>query len=362
MKIYRAKKASASDMSSYHSSDYVKFLECVTPYNMSTFTKDREHYGVGGDCPVFDGLFDFCARYTGTSLQAARLLSTISCDIAVNWSGGLHHAKRFEASGFCYINDIVLSIMELLKVFHRVLYIDIDVHHGDGVEEAFYRTDRVMTVSLHKNGDNYFPGTGSVEDIGEDVGKHYSVNVPLKEGIDDVAYEQVFKKVVSSVVEFYRPEAIVLQCGADSLADDRLGCFNLSISGHAKCVQAVRELNIPLLVLGGGGYTVRNVARCWAAETAVCVGEDLLDEIPDGPVSKIQDGPYGEYFRPEYGFHPANVSPKENKNTTEYLENIVKNVLDTLKKAPHAPSVQMKDAPGDDDSENPEKDNCTETG
>ena len=130
--------------------------------------------------------------------------------------GGLHHAKKMEASGFCYINDIVLAILELLKYHPRVLYIDIDIHHGDGVEEAFYTTDRVMTASFHKYGD-FFPGTGDVRDVGVKNGKYYSVNVPLQEGIDDSSYETIFKPVIEKVMEMYRPTAVVLQCGADSL-------------------------------------------------------------------------------------------------------------------------------------------------
>ncbi|KAF6730963.1 Histone deacetylase 3 [Oryzias melastigma] len=104
-----------------------------------------------GCSPVFPGLFEFCSRYTGASLQGATQLNHKICDIAINWAGGLHHAKKFEASGFCYVNDIVISILELLKYHPRVLYIDIDIHHGDGVQEAFYLTDRVMTVSFHKS-------------------------------------------------------------------------------------------------------------------------------------------------------------------------------------------------------------------
>lgn len=106
----------------------------------------------------------------------------------MNWAGGLHHAKKSEASGFCYVNDIVLAILELLKYHQRVLYIDIDIHHGDGVEEAFYTTDRVMTVSFHKYGE-YFPGTGDLRDIGAGRGKYYSLNFPLRDGIDDQCYE-----------------------------------------------------------------------------------------------------------------------------------------------------------------------------
>lgn len=116
---------------------------------------------VGEDCPVFDGLYEFCQLSAGGSVAAAVKLNKQASDICINWGGGLHHAKKSEASGFCYVNDIVLGILELLKYHQRVLYIDIDVHHGDGVEEAFYTTDRVMTVSFHKYGE-YFPGTGDL--------------------------------------------------------------------------------------------------------------------------------------------------------------------------------------------------------
>lgn len=120
----------------------------------------------------------------------------------------MHHAKKSEASGFCYVNDIVLAILELLKYHQRVLYIDIDIHHGDGVEEAFYTTDRVMTVSFHKYGE-YFPGTGDLRDIGAGKGKYYAVNFPLRDGIDDDAYGDIFRPIISKVcgiIVFYTSE------------------------------------------------------------------------------------------------------------------------------------------------------------
>ena len=120
-----------------------------------------DNIGEYTDCPVFDGLYSFCQAYGGASIDGAVRLNHGLADVAINWAGGLHHAKKCEASGFCYVNDIVLGILELLKHHQRVLYIDIDVHHGDGVEEAFYTTDRVMTVSFHKFGD-FFPGTGAI--------------------------------------------------------------------------------------------------------------------------------------------------------------------------------------------------------
>jgi histone deacetylase 1/2 len=152
----------------------------------------------------------------------------------------------------------------------RVLYVDIDVHHGDGVEEAFYATDRVMTVSFHKFGD-FFPGTGHIKDTGWGTGKHYALNVPLNDGLDDESFRGLFRPIIQKVMEIYQPDAVVLQCGADSLSGDRLGCFNLSVKGHADCLRFLRSFNAPLMVLGGGGYTIRNVARCWCYEVFLSI-------------------------------------------------------------------------------------------
>lgn len=191
--------------------------------------------------------------------------------------------------------DIVLGILELLRYNQRVLYIDIDVHHGDGVEEAFYTTDRVMTVSFHKYGE-YFPGTGELRDIGVGAGKNYSVNFPLRDGIDDSSYKNIFEPVIRSVMEYYRPEAIVLQCGGDSLSGDRLGCFNLTMQGHANCVNFVKSFNMPVLVLGGGGYTMRNVSRTWAYETGLLVGQQMGPELPYNDYYEVSTLPFWPFL------------------------------------------------------------------
>jgi histone deacetylase 1/2 len=276
---------------------------------------DLARHNLGGDCPVFDGMYDYCRRYAGGSLGAAAALNFGRCDTAINWSGGLHHAQKSQASGFCYVNDIVLAILELLKYHHRcvfwqqsrspvlattaatdgrrahpktqqtgrppppakkkhsVMYIDIDVHHGDGVEEAFLLTDRVMTVSFHKFGGDFFPGTGALGDVGVGEGKGYKVNVPLSDGIGDAAYLELFKSVVDEAAARFQPGAVVVQSGADSLAGDRIGVFNLSSRGHASCHAHVKAWGLPMIVLGGGGYTISNVARCWTLETGVHLGE-----------------------------------------------------------------------------------------
>ncbi|CAJ0964274.1 unnamed protein product [Ranitomeya imitator] len=326
MEIYRPHKANAEEMTKYHSDDYIKFLRSIRPDNMSEYSKQMQRFNVGEDCPVFDGLFEFCQLSAGGSVASSVKLNKQQTDIAVNWAGGLHHAKKSEASGFCYVNDIVLAILELLKYHQRVLYIDIDIHHGDGVEEAFYTTDRVMTVSFHKYGE-YFPGTGDLRDIGAGKGKYYAVNYPLRDGIDDESYEAIFKPVMTKVMEMYQPSAVVLQCGADSLSGDRLGCFNLTIKGHAKCVEFMKTFNLPLLMLG---------------------------ELPYND--------YFEYFGPDFKLHisPSNMT---NQNTNEYLEKIKQRLFENLRMLPHAPGVQIQPIPedsvqddsGDEDDDDPDK-------
>ncbi|KAJ5933888.1 Histone deacetylase RPD3 [Penicillium verhagenii] len=335
MEIYRAKPASKYEMTQFHTDEYIDFLGKVTPDNMDQFSKEQSRYNVGDDCPVFDGLFEFCGISAGGSMEGAARLNRGKCEVAVNWAGGLHHAKKSEASGFCYVNDIVLGILELLRFKQRVLYVDIDVHHGDGVEEAFYTTDRVMTVSFHKYGE-YFPGTGELRDIGVGAGKNYAVNFPLRDGINDASYQSIFEPVIKSVMEWYRPEAVVLQCGGDSLSGDRLGCFNLSMRGHANCVNFIKSFDLPTLILGGGGYTMRNVARTWAFETGILVGDNLESELPYND--------YYEYFAPDYELdvRPSNM---DNANTKDYLDKIRIQVIENLRRTAFAPSVQMTDVP-----------------
>ncbi|ORX91878.1 hypothetical protein K493DRAFT_316901 [Basidiobolus meristosporus CBS 931.73] len=345
MEILRPPRASKSQMTRFHSDEYIDFLQKVTTENMDNLVAHQNRFLSGDDCPVFDGLYEFCSISAGGSIAGANKLNRGESDIVINWSGGLHHAKKTEASGFCYVNDIVLAILELLRHHQRVLYIDIDCHHGDGVEEAFYTTDRVMSVSFHKYGE-YFPGTGDLDDIGIGKGKNYAVNFPLRDGIDDESYKVVFESVISHVMEWYRPGAVVMQCGTDSLAGDRLGCFNLSMKGHGHCVKFMRTFNVPLIFVGGGGYTIRNVSRTWAYETGVILNEELDENLPYND--------YYEYFGPDYKLGvPSNNM--ENLNTREYLEKIRTKVIENLRQIPFAPSVQMQEVPRDFSSDEEEE-------
>ncbi|KAK9455853.1 hypothetical protein V1511DRAFT_458474 [Dipodascopsis uninucleata] len=340
MDFYKTREATEEEILQFHASDYIDFLRRVTPENKNDFESVWTKFNIGEDCPIFDGIYDYCRIYAGGSLDASRKLISGQSDIAINWSGGLHHAKKFEASGFCYVNDIVLSILNLLRYHPRVLYIDIDLHHGDGVQEAFYSTDRVMTLSFHKYNGEFFPGTGNFEEIGTGLGTHHSLNVPLRDGIDDQSYIQLFQSIVDPVINTYRPTAILLQCGADSLGCDRLGCFNLNIRAHGECVRFVKSFGLPMIVVGGGGYTPRNVSRAWAYETSVLLDVELDSKLP----SEI---PFLNYFGPDYSLHPNLAGKVDNRNTRKYLEKVRIRVLEQLRYLNGAPSVQMQVAPPD---------------
>jgi len=339
MEVYRPHPAQDKEMAQFHAPDYVEFLQRLTPENSKEYLHQLQKFNLGPytDCPVFDGLYEFCQLYTGGSIDGAMKLNHGMVDIAINWAGGLHHAKKSEASGFCYVNDIVLAILELLKYHARVLYIDIDIHHGDGVEEAFYTTDRVMTVSFHKFGD-FFPGSGDLKDDGSGKGKKYSINFPLNDGIDDKSYMAVFKPVIQKVMDVYRPGAVVLQCGADSLTGDRLGCFNLTLKGHGECVKFVKSFGLPLLVLGGGGYNIRNVSRCWTYETSVLLDHPISNNIPYND--------FFQYYGPDFKLH-LTASDMHNLNPKEDLEKTKVSILESLRSIEHAPSVQMQQVPPD---------------
>lgn len=340
MDLYTPKPATQEEMRDFHSDDYLEFLKRVTPDNVAKFSQQLKQFNIGDDCPVFEGVYDYSALYTGASLDATQKLISGSSDIAINWSGGLHHAKKFEPSGFCYVNDIVLSILDLLRFHPRVLYIDIDLHHGDGVQEAFYNSDRVMTVSFHKYNGLFFPGTGDLNETGIGKGKHYSLNVPLNDGIDDESYIRLFKSIMEPLITSFKPSVIVQQCGADSLGGDRLGSFNLNIKAHGECVKFIKSFGLPLLVLGGGGYTPRNVSRLWCYETSIMTDCTLDSKLPE-------ELPFRNFFNPDYSLHPNLGDKLDNRNPKKYLENVKMKALEHIRFLNGAPSVQMSEIPPD---------------
>ena len=198
------------------------------------------------------------------------------------------------AAGFCYINDIVVTIMEMLKKDLKVAYVDVDAHHGDGVQKAFEDTDRVLTVSIHQHGRTLFPGTGFVYETGCGRGQGFSVNLPLYPGTDDELFLEVFNGVVPDLLAGYQPDILVTQLGVDTYRSDPLTGFCLTTNGFIETVKCFKNMNIPWVALGGGGYHLVNVARSWTLAWAVMNDLDPPDELPETFVNTIRAMGYRE--------------------------------------------------------------------
>lgn len=332
MTVLRPVLLPEEEMLKFHADDYVHFLRHVTPDKAHEYEQEMQRYNTEEDNPIFDGLFKYCQITAGGSVGAAVQLNRGTADIAINWAGGMVHAKKAQAAGFGYINDAVLATLELLKKHQRVLYIDIDIFHASGMEEAFYTSDRVMTLSFHKFGD-YFPGSGSVEDRGADKGEGYALNFPLRAGMDDDRYVTIFQEVVGKAAAKYQPGAIILNGGASNLSGDRLGCFNLTLQGHGACVKFVRDLNLPLLVLGGGGCASANVARCWANATNILLGGDEMA----GSTIPLNEA-FRSYYAPEYKVAVPS-SNQLNENSAAELDKIKAMLLSSLDSITPAPTL-----------------------
>ncbi|MHC4426361.1 MAG: acetoin utilization protein AcuC, partial [Planctomycetota bacterium] len=228
---------------------------------------DAEALGMGigtEDCPVFDGLYEYATLATGATLVAAELILSGDVDVAFNPSGGFHHAGPERASGFCYINDVALACTVLAEHGKRVLYLDVDVHHGDGVAYGFYDRWDVMTISFHQNPRTLFPGTGFENEIGEGEGKGYCVNVPLPIGTYDEIYIKAFEAVAPPLVAAYDPDVIVFELGADALSGDPLAHLCLTNNVYAEIITHLLGYDKPILATGGGGYNIDNTVRAWA--------------------------------------------------------------------------------------------------
>lgn len=260
-----------------------RYLAVLAACESGELPADGARYGLGyGDNPVFPGLWTVARLIAGASIEAADRVAAGEARVAMSISGGLHHAMADRASGFCYLNDPVLAIRRFLeRGVSRVAYVDIDVHHGDGVEAAFWDDDRVLTVSIHQDGRTLFPGTGRVTDIGAGRGRGYAVNVPLLPGAGDAVVVEAFEAVVPRFLEAFRPEAVVAQLGVDSFATDPLAQLEVTTNGFETMVRRITELSPRLVALGGGGYHLGNVARGWTLAWGIVSGQPVPDTIPE---------------------------------------------------------------------------------
>ena len=270
--------ASEEAIAVYHGTDYLEMLKAA---NSGRASAAAARFGLGpGDNPVFPGLWDAAQLCAGGSILAADLILSGGAERVFHFAGGLHHAMPSRASGFCYVNDAVLAILRFRARGLRVLYIDIDAHHGDGVQHAFYGDPNVLTISTHERGDYLFPGTGFVEETGSGAGVGYSVNLPLEPFTDSDVYLPAFEQIVPPLFGAFRPDVVVAQLGIDSHRTDPLTHLALDIQGFTRAVSRITELSPKLVCLGGGGYDLPNVARAWTASWAVLNEIELAPALP----------------------------------------------------------------------------------
>jgi len=281
VKVLEPTLASRQELELFHSPEFIDAVEDSGKNN-----NIHPRYGLGtSDNPIFPLIHDAGARYVGATLDAMRAIMNGASN-AFCISGGLHHAHKSAASGFCIYNDVVIAIKMLQqKKTRRVLYFDFDAHHGDGVQNAFYRSKDVMTISVHQTGKTLFPGTGFIYETGGAEGVGYSVNVPLLPGAGTPELIRVFDEVVVPLFESFKPDLLVTQMGVDGHYLDPLANLTYTSHGFETIIRKLRDMSSDIcklgwLAVGGGGYHPVNVARLWTLFLAVMLDEDVPHEIP----------------------------------------------------------------------------------
>lgn len=271
---------------SFHTPAYLQRLK---EFSASDEPRADFLFGLGdADCPVFKGLYDYAALGAGATCEACRLVLEEGYTAVLSLAGGWHHAHRAKASGFSYLNDAVIAINGLLAQGKRVAYLDLDAHHGDGVQEGFYDDDRVLTISLHESGIYFFPGTGFEDETGSGAGAGYTVNLPLLAHTDDPLYMRCFDEVVYPLLAAFNPDIIVAQIGADTFRTDPLTRLEITTHSYAYIMRKLQALRIPWVALGGGGYDLMNTARAWTIAWAVMNGVELPARLPAAFVERIK--------------------------------------------------------------------------
>jgi len=272
-------KADEASLLTFHTKEYVAAVRSFSRGEKVCNPADF-NFSDYGDNPIFPGMYEVATMIVGATLKAAELVAECKVDVAFNHSGGGHHAAPNCASGFCIFNDVVIAIKHLLAKGLRVAYIDIDAHHADGVQDAFYDTDKVLTISLHETGRILFPGTGEPSEIGVGSGRGYSVNIPLAPYTGDEIYLWAFDQVVPVLVDSFKPDIVFTQLGCDTHYLDPMTQLKLTTVGYEGVVRRLRKLAPKWVAVGGGGYEMSVVARCWTLAYGIMIDREWPDEIP----------------------------------------------------------------------------------
>ncbi len=277
--LIEPRAANMEELTLIHDAEYVSAVESISK-GENKYSPTRYNFDYNGDNPPYEGMYEASVLSSGASIVAAEAVLTGATDTAFNVSGGLHHAARSWASGFCIFNDPAVIIAGMVRDGMRVMYVDIDAHHGDGVQNAFYTSNRVLTVSFHESGRYLFPGTGEARETGEGEGQGYSVNIPLLPYTGDEIYLLAFEDIVPPLISGFRPDVVVAQLGVDAHYMDPLAHLNLTSEAYTTMVKRMLELSPKLICVGGGGYSMDAVPRVWALEYGVLLGVEWLNDIP----------------------------------------------------------------------------------
>ncbi|MHA1147642.1 MAG: acetoin utilization protein AcuC [Promethearchaeota archaeon] len=339
LEIIEPKIATQEEIEWVHSHDYVEAVKKLSSSPEDLSIKSSA-YGLGpGDNPIFKGMYEASALVCGASMTAAETVwdDSNSINIAFNISGGLHHAMHNKASGFCIFNDIAVAIHKLkrLQPNIRIAYLDVDCHHGDGVQWLFYKDPNVLKISLHESGKFLFPGTGDTNEIGEGLGEGYSINFPLLPGTSDRMYLKLFRTCIPRILEAYSPDLLITQLGVDTHINDPLTQFGMSIGVHRDLAQTIKTsareyCNDKWLALGGGGYSMTVVPRVWSLYLAKMLEVELKNELPDDwrqeAVNKapFEEKPIMLWDRADKNTQMLLANPDSTKKMIEYLNQLIK--------------------------------------
>lgn len=272
----------------FHTAKYVELLRLC---NRGEYTLEMLDAGIGNsDNPVVSGMLDFALGAAGATYEGAMIIAKGEAQFVFNPHGGFHHARKDFAEGFCYVNDIAIAITALMNQGKRIAYCDIDVHHGNGVQEAFYEDDRVLTISLHESGRSLYPWSGFEDEIGIGKGKGFNVNIPFHSGADDAIYLSVFDEIVPSLVAAFKPDILFIECGGDAHKDDPLAHLNLTSRSFETVLKELKDLCPRIIATGGGGYDVHKTAAIWALTWATLCGIKITDSFA-GLVGGMMYGP-----------------------------------------------------------------------
>jgi len=279
-----------------HSLEYVNVVEKLSA-NPNDTTVSPYPYGLGpGDNPVFKGMYEASALVCGASMMAADMVwSDNDIAIAFNPAGGLHHALKNKASGFCIFNDIAVAIKHLqhLQKDTRIAYLDIDCHHGDGVQWIFYDDPRVLTISFHQSGKFLFPGTGNTNEMGNGLAAGGSINFPLLPGTSNKMFLKLFRYCVPRILEAFSPDILFTQLGVDMHYDDPLTQMGLSLSVYRDIAQTIKSsvrdyCQNKWIAVGGGGYLMTVVPRAWTLFLAKMLEVELENTLPDSWIEEVK--------------------------------------------------------------------------